>query len=709
MAELRRENAYLTRRLKEFGRIEHDLSTARHLLDQSSRRFERMDVFMRRGVRADTREELARIACESMVDILECEVSLVVCLHCHPGQATLSLSPGYEIGPGEREALIEWARQRVESEPPALPSPLPGSLGYRDWLCQEARDEHGQLQALLIVANTHGAKAGLHDPLDGAASHTLAAFAGQLGALVANRRGHDTLREQLLTLQSSEEMLNLAGISSNVAFWDWDLSSNRVRYSEQYVRQLGHTPDEVTSDFSEWQSRLHPKDLDPALETVRRLRRSKRDTFEAVFRLRHKSGRWIWISSKGFALRDDQGRTNRIIATHTDITVFKKLEDKLRRAIAAADRANQAKSGFLAKVSHELRTPLNGMLGSLQLLKTTPLNEEQRGLLDLGYSSGRWMLSIIGDGLDLARIEAGKLELVMTAFDPGRLVSELLVFQNASALAKGLELTVKIDRSVPARIHGDAAAIRQVTANLVGNALKFTDRGMVTVSLEAQPAATAGRVQLILTVEDTGIGIPKKFASQIFQPFQQADPDDSRRAGGIGLGLAVTRELVSLMGGTIRHQSNASKGTRFTVVLPVEALPAGAASKPEVDGAAPRFAGRILVVDDDPVSRELTALMLRRMGLQVESAINGAEGLRMLLEGGFDLAFVDCWMPVMNGLEMTRRVRAEAGGGGRIPIIALTANAQQSDIGACREAGMDDCVVKPFLTESLRDCLLAHL
>jgi PAS domain S-box-containing protein len=706
IAQLRRENAYLIQRINEVGRIERDLSEARHQLDQLYRRFQRMDEFMRRGMQAETRNELASIACEAIVDVLECEAGLVWCFRCPQGPDSVYLSPGYEMDLASRQFLMDWIRRRSECESPAA-LPPPPALRYRDWLVQELRDDKGALDGLLIAANTLG-ESEFHEPLDESSSQILATLAGQLAALVSNRHSRDTIRAQLQQIRESEQLLNLALESSNVGLWDWEIPSGRVIFSEQYKGQLGEASDEIPASFSEWERRLHPEDRAHALETLRRFVRSKRRTYQNTFRLRHNNGRWIWISSTGFSILDAKGVTVRVIGTHTDITGFKKLEDKLRRAKEASDRASDAKSTFLAKVSHELRTPLNGMLGSLQLLKTTVLDEEQRGLLDLGYSSGRWMLSIIGDGLDLARIEAGKLELVATAFDPARLVSELLVFQKASIAAKGLELVERIDPSVPGRLRGDSAAIRQIVANLVGNAIKFTDQGSILVSLQARPGKGPEHVQLILTVEDTGIGIPKGASREIFKPFQQAATADNRQSGGIGLGLAVCRELVKLMGGTIRHRSRAHHGTRFTVTLPLEVLPSTPEMKLAAESAAEPCAGRVLVVDDDATSRHMAALMLEKLGARVDTAANGEEGLRMLLEHDFDLAFVDCWMPRMDGLEMTRRIRAEPGTRGCIPIIALTANSQQSDLDACHDAGMNDCVIKPFLAETLRKHLLDH-
>ena len=520
------------------------------------------------------------------------------------------------------------------------------------------------------------------------------------------RRWREATRTQIQRNRLSEERLNLVLESSNVGLWDYNCDTLEVFYSEQFKKQLGYSGEEISNRFSEWEDRIHPADRDQALEVLRRFKNSKKKTYENSFRLKSRGGRWRWILARGVALRDDSGKPLRIIGIHIDLTSFKQLEEKLRTAKSLAERASKAKSGFLAKVSHELRTPLNGMLGSLQLLQDTPLDEEQRKLVGIGQSSGRWMLSIIGDGLDLARIEAGKLQLVPAPFSPQQLLSEIMSFKRANAAAKGLEFDWQVDPDLPETVGGDATAVRQIVANLVGNAIKFTDHGSVRVRLDSAPGKQPGQVQLVLTVEDTGIGIPRSLSKEVFKPFLQADPADSRRAGGIGLGLAVTRELVGLMGGSIRLERPGSQGSRFIVTLPVDLWTERALEPAKPANGRAIFSGRVLVVDDDPVSRELAAMMLRRMGVEADTAANGREGLGLLLGTPYDLALVDCRMPELDGLEMTRLFRGSAPADRpRVPIIALTANTQQSDVDCCLAAGMDCYIPKPLLDGSLHQCL----
>lgn len=705
LARLRSENDILMRKVSALASVERQLADSRHQLDVASRRFGRMQTFMRRGMFTESREELAWISCEAIVDILECEIGVLWCLTCPQGLNSFFLSPGNQLDTAAREALLDWTKRRTCGGPPLTAVPLPDSLGWRDWLVEEIRDEDGEVQGLLIAANSW-AKGAFYDALDETSARSFAAFGEQVGALMEKRRWREATRTQIQRNRLSEERLNLVLESSNVGLWDYDCDTHEVFYSEQFKKQLGYSGEEISNCFSEWEDRIHPADRDQALEVFWRFKNSKNKTYENSFRLRNRGGRWRWILSRGVALRDDSGKPLRIIGIHVDLTSFKQLEEKLRTAKSLAERASKAKSGFLAKVSHELRTPLNGMLGSLQLLQDTPLDEEQRKLVGIGQSSGRWMLSIIGDGLDLARIEAGKLQLVPSPFSPQELLSEIMSFKRANAAAKGLELDWQVDPEIPETVGGDATAVRQIVANLVGNAIKFTDHGSVRVQLDSAPGKQPGQVQLVLTVEDTGIGIPRALSKEVFKPFLQADPADSRRAGGIGLGLAVTRELVGLMGGSIRLERPRSQGSRFIVTMPVDLLTERAHEPANPANGRAIFSGRVLVVDDDPVSRELAAMMLRRMGVEADTAANGREGLGLLLGTPYDLALVDCQMPELDGLEMTRLFRGSAPADRpRVPIVALTANTQQSDVDFCRAAGMDCYIPKPLLDGSLHQCL----
>jgi len=389
-----------------------------------------------------------------------------------------------------------------------------------------------------------------------------------------------------------------------------------------------------------------------------------------------------------------------VVSVLHDVTAA---ERRLEQAKANAEAANQAKSQFLATMSHEIRTPLNAVLGLNELMLHSTLDSQQRRHAELIGSSGRLLLALINDILDVSRIEAGHMQLATAPFSIRSAGEGVVALMRERALAKGLALRFRSVPSEDALILGDAIRIQQILFNLVGNAIKFTDTGSVEVTVALEPGVERA-LTLRLEVSDTGIGIPPSAMPTLFDRFTQADSTTMRRYGGSGLGLAITREIVQLMGGTITTTSTPGQGSRFVVAIPSRFVDRSEmVSLPAQPGlAAPQRASlRILVAEDNDVNQILINAVLSRMGHVVHLVANGQLAVEAVRRGDYDLVLMDLQMPGMDGMEATQAIRALGGARAELPIIAMTANAFEEDRLACLAAGMDDYVAKPIDMEQL--------
>ncbi|EIC22369.1 PAS domain-containing sensor histidine kinase [Thiorhodovibrio frisius] len=529
-----------------------------------------------------------------------------------------------------------------------------------------------------------------------------------------------TARKQAeLALQETKDDLEQAVRFANVGLWDWDFITNKVRYSEEWKGQIGYADDEIGDAFEEWQSRVHPDDLDKALAHFDQAINTKADRYELVFRFRHKDGHYIWVLAQAFIHQDSTGNPIRIIGSHIDITNQKALEQELIEAKERAEAASQARSEFLANMSHEIRTPLNGVMGMLQVLDDAELETQFKEAVSIAMGSSQTLLTVINDILDFSKIEAGKLSIAHEPFDLNALLPSVIAAFGQQAANKGVALRSGLAPDLPARVLGDAARLRQVLFNLLGNAIKFTERGEVRLDTRVLSGKDPARMRLEFAISDTGIGIPEDRLADIFESFTQVDSSNTRRFQGSGLGLAIVRRLVGLMDGQVTIASTLGQGTevRFDIrvetaaedeLAPHEPVRAGLRT-----GLAPTKALQVLVVDDEPTNTKVLSMMLNRLGHQVQTAANGRQALDRLRSQAFDLVFMDASMPEMDGLEATRHIRDNQDGDldPSVPIVALTAHAMKGDRERFLAAGMDDYLSKPVDAKALRvvlDCRAAE-
>ena len=393
----------------------------------------------------------------------------------------------------------------------------------------------------------------------------------------------------------------------------------------------------------------------------------------------------------------------------------RELELAVQQATSARESAEQAlrvKSMFLANMSHEIRTPMNGILGLTEILLQSPLPEREREHVRTVLQSGRALLKIINEILDFSKIEAGKLVLNPTDFDLSDFLQELMQLFGQQASQQGLSLSLQIDKETPPWVCADAGRLRQILANLLGNALKFTPAGSVVLRVSSSPQANAA-IQLVFEVADTGIGISASQHSQIFEEFNQGDSSAARRHGGTGLGLSIAMRLARLMQGSMSVQSQQGMGSTFVLKVEAQAIPA-----PATPAAAPDATGlvftacRVLVVEDNLVNQIVAQAALERLGCQVDLADGGAEGVQAARLERYDLVLMDCQMPEVDGYEATRQIRLwelAQKSARRLPIAALTAHAMAGDREKCEAAGMDDYLSKPMSAADLQKLLLRWL
>ncbi|MBL8941385.1 MAG: response regulator [Archangium sp.] len=510
----------------------------------------------------------------------------------------------------------------------------------------------------------------------------------------------DVVRGQERIAESEQRLQEVLSVTHE-AVWDWHVPSGRVKHNPQWYALLGLRPGDEADTVEAFATHLHPDDHDAVFARLDEVVSGRVEVYRSEHRLLTTHG-VIHVKDRGRVVeRDGLGHAVRVVGSFTDITAEWRATEALRQARITAEQANLAKSRFLATMSHELRTPLNGILGMAQVLLGSSHDPQALDAARTILDSGQTLLCELNDILDLSKIEAGKLMLEPQPFTTRSLMAGVQQLFGPKATEAGLRLEV-VDHTQDRLVCGDVTRLRQVLNNLVANALKFTPRGAVTISVDERRADTH-QVELEWAVTDTGIGIAKEHLPLLFEPFTQADSSTTRRFGGTGLGLSIVRRLVELMGGTIGVDSALHAGSRFwfRVTLPR----AAAASSPSSSPPLPRLSGlRVLAVEDNLINQKVILALLAKLGADAVAVENGVRAVELLTQTKRpQLVLMDCQMPEMDGLEATRRVRAweRTRGLPPIPIIAVTASAYDEDRARCLAAGMNELLPKPVVLEAL--------
>ncbi|MFZ5765061.1 MAG: response regulator [Thermodesulfobacteriota bacterium] len=530
------------------------------------------------------------------------------------------------------------------------------------------------------------------EPYDEHDVRQLTLFMSTMWNIVLQRRAEDALAFRSLMLDSAIDSVFVLALDGRMIY------ANRASYTSR-----GYTEEEMLAlplEQIDSQEQAHHIE-----ERIRQILTSGSATFETVHR--RKDGTVMDVEV--FARLITIGDRRFILSVVRDISERIKAARELLQAKEEAEAATRAKSEFLANMSHEIRTPLNAIIGMADLLKETSLTREQQEYVRIFETNGEALLAIINDIIDLSKVEAGRIELDAVPFDPVELLEGICSLMALHVHEKGLELHLDLAPEMPRRLLGDAGRLRQVLINLVGNAVKFTQQGEITVTCRATAASSPGTTELLFAVADTGIGIPPDKQQLIFERFTQADSSTTRRFGGTGLGLTISRELINLMGGDIHLESAEGRGSTFSFCIPLQTVAEPVSTEPEPI----RLTGlHALIIDDNATNRLILRKILEGWGMVVEEAEDGPRGVQRLAEAAaasapFDLLLLDCRMPGMDGFQVAQQIMTMPGTA-RLTVMMLTSDERRLNPERYQRTGIHACLVKPVRQRELHAALTAR-
>ncbi|EKJ88305.1 PAS domain S-box-containing protein [Leptospira meyeri] len=503
-------------------------------------------------------------------------------------------------------------------------------------------------------------------------------------------------------LRASESRWQFALEGSGDGIWDWNSQTNKVFFSNQWKNMLGYSEDEIGTDISEWESRVHPEDKPNYFSDLDKHFEGKTAVYVNEHRMLCKNGSYKWILDRGKVIEwTEDGKPLRMIGTHTDITERKLLENALIVARENAEKASQAKSDFLANMSHEIRTPLNGVIGFSDLLMRTELNQVQKKYMETVYLSANSLLDLINDILDFSKIESGKMELYKERINIYELLHQIAEIVKHKAYEKGLELILNISPKVPRNIFVDSLRLRQILLNLIGNALKFTLKGEIQIKISAEPKDN-NEYEFLFEVIDTGIGISPENQDKIFEVFSQADTSTTRQFGGTGLGLSISSKLLNLFDSKMQLESERDKGSRFYFKLTTLA-DNERNTEPELGQIK-----SVMVLDDNETNLYVIHEMLNYKGIRVDGFRSPKEALEVIRSGTFyDVIISDFNMPEMNGLDFIENLlKTIESNKLKKPYLSLHTSSNDENIyKRCKDLGVQSILLKPIQTNILYESL----